>query len=292
MELSQVRYVLAVARELNFTKAASACNVSQPALTKAIKSIELELGSPLFHREGRRTLLSEFGRSLLPHFEHIVKEADATRILAENFRLLNKVPVRLGVMSTVGPLRLSRFLGAFQSDFEGVEVTVTEGSAADLKGKLERAELDAAILNAGNGVGDGLTVRPLYDERYVVVMPRDHALASRQGISLSDLNEADYVDRLSCEMRELVMQVCENRGVNLYARFRSEREDWVQAMVIARLGFAFMPECAVTSVELLQRPLVDPEVIRTVSLVTAPGRPYSPATAAFVRAARSFHWPG
>lgn len=237
-------------------------------------------------------LLSAFGHSLLPHFEHMVDEADATRILAENFRLLNKVPVRLGVMSTIGPLRLSRFLGAFQADFAGVEVALTEGSAADLKLKLERGDLDLAILNAGNGVGDGLNVHRLHDERYVVVLPRGHPLAVRQGIALSDLHDADYVDRLSCEMREMVMQVCQKRGVILYARFRSEREDWVQAMVGARLGFAFMPECAVTSVELLQRPLIDPEVVRTVSLVTAPGRPFTPATAAFVRAVKSFHWPG
>jgi DNA-binding transcriptional LysR family regulator len=292
MELFQVKYALAVARELNFTKAASACNVSQPALTKAIKSIEAELGSPLFHREGRRTLLSEFGRSLLPHFEHMLREADATRILAENFRLLNKVPVRLGVMSTIGPLRLSRFLGAFQRDFAGVEVALTEGSAAELKVKLERAELDLAILNAGNGVGAGFNVHRLYDERYVVVLPPGHPLANQNAITLDELDDADYVDRLSCEMREMVMEVCRTRGINLYARFRSEREDWVQAMVIARLGFAFMPECAVTSGELLQRPLVDPEVVRTVSLVTAPGRPFSPATSAFVRAVKSFHWPG
>jgi DNA-binding transcriptional LysR family regulator len=292
MELYQVRYALAAARELNFTKAASACSVSQPALTKAIKSIEGELGAPLFHREGKRILVSEFGRSLLPHFEHMMREADATRILADNFRLLNKVPVRLGVMSTIGPLRLSRFLAAFQSNFDGVEMALTEGSATELKLKLERAELDLAILNAGNGVGEGLNVHRLYDERYVVVLPPDHPFASRQAIALNDLNNADYVDRLSCEMREMVMQVCNSRGINLYARFRSEREDWVQAMVIARLGFAFMPECAVTSAELLQRPLIDPEVVRTVSLVTAPGRPFSPATAAFVRAVKSFRWPG
>ena len=91
-------------------------------------------------------------------------------------------------------------------------------------------------------------------------------------------------------MREMVMNVCSDRGITLYARFRSEREDWVQAMVVARLGFAFMPECAITSTDLLQRPLVDPDVTRTVSLVTAPGRPFSPATAAFVRSARSYHW--
>ena len=88
------------------------------------------------------------------------------------------------------------------------------------------------------------------------------------------------------------MGVCRDRKVNLYPRFRSEREDWVQAMVMARIGFAFMPECSVTLPDLLQRPLIDPEVSRTISLVSVPGRPFSPATAAMVRAAHSFDWPG
>lgn len=121
MEVYQVRYVLAAARLLNFTKAAAECNVSQPALTKAIKTLEDELGAPLFHRESKRILLSDFGRSLLSHFHHIMDEAAATRTLADNFRLLHKAPVRLGVMSTVGPVRLSRFLAKFHKEFPGVE---------------------------------------------------------------------------------------------------------------------------------------------------------------------------
>jgi DNA-binding transcriptional LysR family regulator len=292
MEMFQVRYVLAAARELNFTKAAAVCNVSQPALTKAIKTIEAELGAQLFHREGKRILLSDFGRSLLPHFQHIVHETEATRILADNFRLLNKVPVRLGVMSTIGPVRLSRFLASFQREFHGVEVAVTEASVGELKVEIERGELDLAILNAMDGLSDIFNVHELYKERYVVIFPPDHRLASLQAIRLSDLSNEPYVDRLSCEMREMVMADCRDRGVTLYARFRSEREDWVQAMVLAHIGFAFMPECAVTSLDLLQRSLIEPEVTRTVSLVSAPGRPFSPATSAFVRAAKSFNWPG
>lgn len=88
------------------------------------------------------------------------------------------------------------------------------------------------------------------------------------------------------------MDVCRDHKVTLYARFRSEREDWVQAMVLARIGFAFMPECSVTMPGLLQRPLIEPEVTRTISLVSVPGRRFSPACDAMVRAARSFSWPG
>lgn len=292
MEMFQVRYVLAAARLLNFTRAAALCNVSQPAMTKAIRTLEAELGAPLFHREGKKILLSDFGRSLLPHLQLIMNEAEATRTLADNFRLLNDVPVRLGVMSTIGPVRLSRFLAKFQADHHGVEVAVTEADAEDLKSRLESAELDLAVLNAMDDHRETFTVHELYKERYVVIFPPDHRLANLNAIKLCDLSGEAYVDRLSCEMREMVMAVCAANKVTLYARFRSEREDWVQAMVLARIGFAFMPECSVTLPNLLQRPLIEPEVSRTISLLSVPGRPYSPATAALLRAAKSFQWPG
>ncbi len=292
MEMFQIRYVLAAARQLNFTKAAAQCNVSQPALTKAIRTLEAELGAQLFHREGKGVLLSDFGQNLLPHLQLILKEAEATRAIADDFRLLKNVPIRLGVMSTVGPMRLSRFLAKFQTDNHGVEVAVTEASADELKRQLERGELDLAVINPMNDDRTEFRRQDLYSERYVVIFPPEHHLASLNAIRLSDLSNEPYVDRLSCEMREMVMAVCAANNVTLYARFRSEREDWVQAMVLARIGFAFMPECSVTLPELLQRPLIEPEVSRTISLMSVPGRPFTPATAAMIRAAKSYLWRG
>ncbi len=292
MEMSQIRYVLAAAQTLNFTKAASSCNVSQPALTKAVKTLEGELGAPLFHREGRRIQLSEFGRSMVPHLRNIMDEAETTRSLAENFKLLNRVPVRIGVMSTIGHVRFSRFLADFQNSYDGVEIGVSESDLDQLKARLDDGTIDVAVLNPRDGLGDEFHCHELYSEKYVVIFPPEHRLGELNAIKLSDLSGEPYVDRLACELREMVMKVCEEMDVELYARFRSEREDWVQAMVLARIGFAFMPEYSVTLPGLLQRPLVEPEVERTIGLVTVPGRPHSPAVAAFVRAAKSFAWPG
>jgi DNA-binding transcriptional LysR family regulator len=292
MEMHQIRYVLAATRTLNFTKAASECNVSQPALTKAVRALETELGGPLFHREGKRMLLSEFGRSLLPHLRNILEEAQVTKSLADNFRLLIQVPIRIGIMSTVGHVRFSRFLSHFQKEHDGVEVAVSESHIADLKEKLSTGDLDVAVLNPADGLGEAFHAIELYAERYLVILPPDHRLGRQNVIELKDLSGHPYVDRLACEMREMVTAVCREKDVKLYARFRSEREDWVQAMVLARIGFALMPEYSVTLPGLIQRALVSPEVSRTISLATVPGRPFSPAVAAFVRSAQTFAWPG
>lgn len=292
MEMSQIRYVLAVVRALNFTKAASECNVTQPALTKGVKALEAELGAPVFYREGRRILLSDFGRSMLPHLERIADEAAATRVLAQNFRLLEKVPIRLGVMSTVGHLRLARFLAHFERTHSGLELSVSEAPVRDLRERLLDGELDVAVMTWTRDLEEEFQTHALYDERYIVVFPPDHRLGRLNAVALQDLSGEKYVDRLACEMREMVMTVCQQERVELYARFRSEREDWVQAMVLAGIGFAFMPEFSVTLPGLLQRPLVEPSVERKIVAVTVPGRRFSPAVGALMRSTRSFAWPG
>jgi DNA-binding transcriptional LysR family regulator len=292
MEMAQIRYVLEAARNLNFTRAAEACRVTQPALTKAIKTLEAELGAPLFHREGKRVLLTEFGRSMLPHFDQIMQEAEATRALAQNYKLLRKVPVRLGVMSSVGAVRLARFLAEFNRRHNGVELSVTEEDLGGLEAKLDSGELDAAILNPVDRFADRYNAAPLYAERYVVVFPPEHRLGRLNAVALKDLSGEPYVDRLACELREMVTKACNESNVQLYARFRSHREDWVQAMVLAGIGFAFMPEYSVTLPGLLQRPLIDPPVERQIKLVTVPGRPFNAAVSAFIRQATAFAWPG
>ncbi len=292
MEMSQIRYVLSAAKHLNFTKAAAECNVSQPALTKGVKSLEAELGAQVFHREGRKILISDFGRTMLPHLQHIVDEAAATRMLAQNFRLLEKVPLRLGVLSTIGHVRLARFLAQFEKSHSGLELSVNEASASKLKHMLVEGEIDVAFMTLTNELEEEFRAHALYTERYVVVFSPDHRLRQLNSVPLKELSGENYVDRLACELREMVMSVCQTKGVELYARFRSEREDWIQAMVAAGIGFAFMPEYSVTLPGLMQRPLVQPDVERTIAAFTVPGRKYSPALDALMRASHSFAWPG
>ena len=290
MEMHQVRYFLMAANSLSFTRAAEACHVSQPALTTAIKKLEAQLGTPLFYREGKQIVLTEFGRRMQPCLGQILEQAKAAEGIAKDFRLLNQVPIRLGVMSSIGPMRIASLLAEFQRQSPGVEVAVRDGAPEALAAQLDADDIDVAVLNALDGLGDNYRAEPLYTERYVVLLPPEHSLIARDVIALRDLSEQPYVDRLSCELREIVMGMCSDMGVKLYARFRSERDEWVQAMVMANIGFAFMPEFSVTHPESVCRPLVDPAVERTISLITVSGRRHSPAVAAFVRTIRSHRW--
>lgn len=290
MELQQIRYFLAVHRHGSFSRAAAECDVSQPALTLAVKKLEGEIGGELFYREGRRLLLTALGRLIRPALEQAAAGAQSARSLADDFKLLRRAPLRLGLQSTVGPTRIASFLSTFHRRQPGVELTVEDGSSAALLEKLERGELDFAVLGGPQALPDAFRSEKLYVEPYVVVLPAGHPLARLTQVRLADLDGEAYVDRLACEMREAVMTLSRETGVNLYATFRSEREDWVEAMVLAGLGFAFMPMYSIRSRDLQQRPLVDPAVQRDVLAVDVRGRARSPAAKLFLDEIKAHPW--
>ena len=290
MEIDQARYFVAAAEHLNFTRAAEACNISQPSLTVAIKKMEDEFGGPLFHREGKRILLTELGQRLRPFIQQMADQAETVRQAARDFRLLRQVPLRIGIQNTIGPMRLSMLLAGFKQQHPGVELGVHEGGLDDLQARLDAGDVDMAVLHAPAGHAPNARATPLYRERYVVIVPPGHPFERQDTVRLSDTRQQDYVDRLSCEMRETVMAVCGQNDIELYATFRSEREDWVQGMVMAGMGFAFMPEYSVTHTGLLRRPLVEPSVEREVCLVNMAGRQLSPAGQAFARTAQQHRW--
>jgi DNA-binding transcriptional LysR family regulator len=292
MELRQIRYFLAICEHGGFSRAAQTCGVTQPALTKAIKALEEEVGGAVFHREGRRLVLSELGQMVLPHLKRLAGEQEAALAVARNFKLLRQAPLRVGILPTIGPARIGRFLALFRHRHPGVELAVSEGSGEALARQLERAELDLAVANDTGSFGDPFRREALYDERYVVVFPPGHRFEKLDAVRLADLHGEDYVDRLACEMREMVTGVLGDRSIQLYARFRSEREDWVQTMVLSGLGFAFMPEYSITVGGLLSRPLVEPSLTRRVEAIDVRGRQRAPALALFLQDMGRFGWPG
>lgn len=290
MELRRVRQFLAVCRHGSFSRAADECGISQPALTKAVKALEEEVGGALLHREGRRLVVSELGQMVLPYLQRLAGEQDAVLTVARNFRLLAQAPLRIGILPTIGPMRIGRFLRAFRDAHAGVELAVSEGSVDRLTAQLEGAEIDVAIVNLSGRLDDRFRHELLYREPYVVIFAPGHRFATQDTVRLADLDGEDYVDRLACEMREMVMQVVGERSIRLYARFRSEREDWVQTMVAAGLGFAFMPEYSVTMSGTQSRMLVEPGVAREVHAVEVRGRPRTPAASLFLNDLARFDW--
>jgi DNA-binding transcriptional LysR family regulator len=291
MEMHQVRYFLAVCETLNFTRAAESCNVSQPALTRAVHKLEEELGGLLLRRENNLTHLTDFGRLVRPHLDQMMSQAEAAKSTAMHFLRMDNAPINLGVMCSVGPVRFMSFLAEFRTTHPGCDVTLVEGVPARLADLLLDGELDLAVMAQPEAFSDRLEVRALYRERFCVAFPIGHRFREKNQVRIADVAGETYLARINCEYQDHVKERCREHGFALQIGFRSEREDWIQTMVAAGFGICFLPEFSPTIPGVLTRIVAEPEVVREVSLVSIAGRRFSPAVAAFVRAIRGYRWP-
>lgn len=291
MEMQQVRYFVTLAQVLNFTRAAEQCNVSQPALTRAIQQLENELGGPLFHRERGNTHLSELGRMMEPYLAMIHEQSAAAKEHARSASRLQQGTLTIGAMCTIGPQLVADLIIRFRTAHPDVQLIVVDGSAPQMIERLEKGELEVAIVGVPEELPESLHQLPIFEEPFVIVLPPNHRLCAKNPIRAAELHEEPYVSRSNCEVFAAVRKDLTNRGILMRKVFSSTRDDWVQGMIRAGLGLGFFPEFAVTDSDLVVRPLVDPGYGRTIYVATVRGRPHSPTVGAFVQEARRYPWP-
>jgi LysR family transcriptional regulator, hydrogen peroxide-inducible genes activator len=291
MEMHQVRYFLALCEDLNFTRAADRCQVTQPALTRAIMALEKELGGPLFHRERANTHLSELGRTMRPYLEQVYRETENAKRHAEDFRRLQNTPLRLGLMCTIAPALLLDLIAILHARHPGVALQIIDHAAQRLHANLLSGELEVAIYALPETRADErLHYLPLFDEDFGIVMHPAHRLASATVVRVRDLNGEHYLSRVHCEYGGPADRAFEQQGVECPTVYESERDDWILAMIAAGLGIGFMPELCAKHPGVVYRPLIEPKFTRQVSLVTVRGRPHSPAVGALVAEAMRKRW--
>ena len=235
MEMHQVRYFLAVADTLNFTRAAEQCNVSQPAPTRAIQQLEEELGGLRRRRERKLTHLTDFGRLIEPHLRQLFADAEAAKTTAKEFLNLQEAQVRLGVMCTVGPARFMGFLAEVHAANPGCELTLIEGVPAALSEILLQGELDLAVMAQPEPFNERLDVLPLSRERFCIAFPTGHRLEQQNRVAIVDVAGETYLRRINCEYRDYLADRLREHGLATRVGFQSEREDWIQMMVAAGL---------------------------------------------------------
>ena len=289
MEMHQIRYFLAVCETLNFTRAAEQCHVAQPSLTRAIQKLEEELGGPLFRRERNRTHLTDLGRLIQPHLARIQAASQIAHAEAQGYNSLDKAPLRLGVMSTIGPLRLVEFLNELHAEIPSLDLSPHEARGAGLVEALMGGEIDVGLVGLPS-YPERLDARPLYEERYVVTFPKGHRFEGMNAVPIRELDREAYLKRTHCEFTDYYKAMGAPVPFQVDIRYTTEREDWIQAMVLAGLGCSIVPEYLPTLPGLINRVIVDPAVNRTISLVTVAGRRFSPTVQAFLRLAQRFDW--
>lgn len=290
MDIHHIRYFLAVCETRNFTRAAEKCNVTQPALSRAIQQLEDEVGGLLFRRERNLTHITDLGALLRPRFQQIIDELSGVRQEASQFLKLDDAHLKVGIMCTIGPRRFTGLLTDFHRRHRGIQLQLIEGVPTKLSALLETGEIDVAIMSSSEDFPARFDVTPLFRERFMLAFPAGHRLAQYDMVPIAAIDGEIYLRRVNCEYWDYLSRLCDEQGVTTHVSYSSEREDWIQNLVAGGLGICFIPEYSAVIPGLQVRPVAEPEVTRDVCLVTVAGRRFSPAVLAFVNAVKSYGW--
>ena len=292
MELYQIRYFLAVAETLNFTRASERSFVSQPALTKAIQRLEEAVGGRLFDRSKNSVQLTELGRSMLPSFQQIYDSAAQAREQARRLTREQKEVVRVGVMCTIDfPQVLPGFIES-QEGRGAVDLNFREGNLEALTDALDRGEVDVGIMCSPWEIPKRFTATPLFREDYVVAVGDDHRFNGRATVEMAELDREHYCERTQCEFTTYIERLLRARGVAVDVVQSSAREDWIQAFVRANFGIAFMPESIARAAGLASVRTGDCPIVREVSVLVQAERQVSVAQQAVIDALIAHPWSG
>jgi LysR family transcriptional regulator, hydrogen peroxide-inducible genes activator len=251
MTLTELRYIVAVARERHFGRAAEACFVSQPTLSVSIKKLEEELDVKIFERGANEVSVTPLGEEIVRQAQSVIEQAASIKEIAKRGKDPVSGPLRLGVIYTIGPYLLPDLVKQAIEHVPQMPLMLQENFTAKLLEMLRTGELDCAIM-AEPFPDTGLATAQLYDEPFVVAVPKLHALAKRKSISAEELKtETMLLLGTGHCFRDHVLEVCPE-----YARFASDAEgirksfegsslETIKYMVASGMGVTVVPQLSV-----------------------------------------------
>jgi DNA-binding transcriptional LysR family regulator len=291
MEMHQVRYFLAVARTLNFTRAAEECNVAQPSLTRAIKLLEGELGGDLFRRERPRAMLTPLGERMYPLLKQCYDSAQSARALASLINDGEVGALKLAVSSSIELGLIMSHVNELRKSVDEIELKILRGTGPQLVEYMKSGEAELAIAASIGDAWDRLDTWKLFDEPFDMVFSRSHRLASHEQISLDDLKPERFLLRSHCEKCTDLAELLRARGLNADHRHEVSSDQDLLALLEANIGIGFLPRTVNAPVSLVRTSVADIELDRSVCLYGVAGRQRTPIAATFMKMLRAAKWP-
>jgi len=290
MEMHQVRYFLAAVGELNFTKAAEKCNVSQPSLTRAIKQLEGELGGDLFRRERPHAQLTELGERMLPLLKQCYDSAMGARTLASSMKSGEVGALRLALSRSISMELMTPFLAELTRVFKGLQLRLLRGTAAEVLELLKKGEAEFAIAADLGEEWERLDRWPLFTEGFELIVSRANQLAARPALAATDLRQERLLRRAYCELAEQLGELLRNQQLDAnYGHAITSERDLV-TLVEADLGVAFVPRSLARPETLGRAPVEGIELSRTVYLYGVAGRQRTAVGSTIFKMLRAADW--
>ncbi|HVL31535.1 MAG TPA: LysR family transcriptional regulator [Solirubrobacteraceae bacterium] len=286
MELRQLRYLIAVAEEQHFTRAAAREHVAQPALSQQIRRLEAELGLTLVQRTTRRVAMTQAGELLVARARRALAELDAAAAELQSLAGVQAGRLSVGALHTMGPVDLSLLLSSFHRSHPGIELTVREQSSEELAEMLRDDEIDLAFLSVTERIQSrGLKLHPLVSEELVAVLSGDHPLAGRRRVGLAELADDTFVSfREGARLRELLISAAGAAGFRPRIALESNESRRIRSLVSRGLGVALLPrsDAEGPGADVAVCALSGPALRRDVTLASREQRRPSPAAQAFL----------
>ena len=251
MTLTELKYIVAVARERHFGKAAEACFVSQPTLSVAIKKLEEELEVKIFERNATQVAVTPLGEEIVRQAQVVLEQAAAIKEIAKRGKDPLAGPLRLGVIYTIGPYLLPDLVKQVIEHTPQMPLMLQENLTAKLLEQLRLGEIDAAIL-AEPFPDTNLAIAPLYDEPFFAAVPANHPLAQRDAVTAEELKQETMLLLGSGHcFRDHVLEVCpefarfSNDAEGIRKSFEGSSLETIKHMVAAGMGITLVPRLSV-----------------------------------------------
>ncbi|MFC5458534.1 hydrogen peroxide-inducible genes activator [Massilia niabensis] len=255
MTLTELKYIVAVARAKHFGHAAESCFVAQPTLSVAIKKLEDELGVTLFERGGSEVSVTPIGAQIVAQAERVLEQTAAIKELAKQNKDPLAGPLRLGVIYTIGPYLLPPLVKNLIDNVPQMPLVLQENFTVKLLELLRQGELDAAIM-ALPLPDHGMLMQTLYDEPFVVAVPKAHPWAKRRDIPADDLKAETMLLLGSGHcFRDQVLEVCPEMarfaspGHGMQRTFEGSSLETIRHMVASGIGVTVLPRASVRDME-------------------------------------------
>lgn len=247
MTLTELRYIVAVSRELHFSKAAASCFVSQPTLSVAVKKLEEELGLVIFERHQHDVTVTALGKRIIEQAIYTLEQSNAIKQIAEEGLDQLKGSLRVGVIYTIGPYLLPRIIPILSKKAPELTLIIDEDYTHKLAEKLKSGELDIIIISTPFAMS-GVTCSVLYTEPFIVALPKDHMLAKKKNIKADDLiKETLLLLRSGNCFRDQVMEACPACKSDTFSKNTLQKTlegssiETIRQMVAAGSGVTILP---------------------------------------------------
>jgi len=288
--MHQIRYFLAAARTLNFTRAAEECVVSQPSLTRAIQTLEWELGGELFQRERGLTHLTELGVKMLPIVHQCYESASAAKSLANALKSGAVAPLKLALSSSITIALLLPQLAELSRTFAGIELKLFRENATEVVDRLKKGGADLGVAGTLGGDWERFDRWTLFSEPFVLAVSESHRYANRKRVTMQELLGERIIRRSHCERLEDVEALLKKHGLIDLQRHEASSEVDVVGLLSANMGVALVSASAELPGDVRRLCIEDAHIEREVCVYGVAGRPRSPIASTLLKMLRASDW--